>query len=102
MTQEILPHLLVKYGDKLNSKICSVIFQRGFENYTLQIIFSEIRGDFSSYTTNLGIISDEIGNNYFKLEEDFENNKELFLELDDYSKLMIIDNLFNETIYKKS
>lgn len=100
MKQEILPHLIVKYGDKLNPKISSVIFQRGFNNYNLTIVFSEIRGDFSSYTTNLEIISDESGKNYFQIDEDFDTNKELFLELDDYSKVMIIDNLFSESYLK--
>lgn len=105
MEEEILPHLIIKYGDKLNPKISSVLFQQGYYKYTLKIVFTEIRGDYSSYTTNLDIIQDlddvnKISQPYFKIEEDFTKNKEKFIELDDYSKAIVIDNLFNEEYLK--
>jgi hypothetical protein len=43
----------------------------------------------------MDIIGDDDGR-YFKMEDDYQINKQKFLELDEYSLIMIIDNLFTE------
>jgi hypothetical protein len=93
--EEILPHMIVKYGKYLNTEISSVKFHRSFDSYYLTLVFTKLRGDISTYSTNMDIIGDDDGS-YFKMEDDYQINKQKFLELDEYSLIMIIDNLFTE------
>ena len=98
--EEIIPHMIVKYGKELNPEICSIKFERGFDSYYLTLVFTKLRGDISTYSNNMDIIGEEDGS-YFKMKDDYQINKQKFLELDEYSLIMIVENLFTEEYIKK-
>lgn len=99
---EILPQMIIKYGSRLNPEISSIKFQRGYERYFLTLTFSKPRGDISTYSTNLDIFGGDTDSGHlFEVDDDFGVNKEKFFELDDYSLIMIIENLFTDEYTKE-
>ena len=106
---EILPHFIIRFGNKLNSKISSVKFERVFDKHFITTTYTEVNGDVSTYSTNLDFIheytEDEHGEPdtkpLFDIGEEFESLMKKVLEQDDHSILVFTSNLFTEEYTKE-
>jgi hypothetical protein len=106
---EILPHFIIRFGNKLNPKISSVKFERVFDKHFITTTYTEVNGDISTYSTNLDFIheykEDENGEPdtkpLFDIGEEYDIVIKKVLEQDDHSLLVITNNFFTEEYTKE-
>lgn len=96
---EILSLLLARYGNNIESSISSIRIcqdgERVYFEFTVDKYIADYLKDQIITRTDLGFIADE-NDNMFNPNDDININVNKFLELDDYSMLNCVGEIFTE------
>jgi hypothetical protein len=96
-TLELIHEMKRKWDTKLNHSLKSIKFSQTTEAAIIELIFTEPNGNSRSETTNLDFITGEDCDDVlFKPNNDVVDNAQEFIELDGYSLLNCISNLFEK------
>jgi hypothetical protein len=93
---ELLQEMSRRWGNKLNKDLQSIKFSQTREAALLELTFKNGESEIVKETTNLDFISGEDFEELFKPENDVVDNAQNFVDLDGYSLINCIGNLFNE------
>lgn len=102
---EILSLLLARYGNNIESSISSIRIcqdgERVYFEFTVDKYIADYLKDQIITRTDLGFIADE-NDNLFNPNDDININVNKFLELDDYSMLNCVGEIFKEDWIKNN
>ncbi len=91
---EITNQLKNIYGDRINSNLISIKYCQTNNRAEIELLFKNIE---KPIRIDLKFINDEnYKDKYFKPENDIVDNAALLIEMDAYSLINCIDDLFNE------
>ena len=91
---EITNQLKNIYGDRINSNLVSIKYCQTNNRAEVELLFNNIK---KPVRIDLEFIGDDnYEGMYFKPENDIVDNAALFIEMDAYSLINCIDDLFNE------